>query len=107
MVYSELLFQLNKSGTNKTFAGIPMIFCGDLYQLPSVRGKPIYMSNQSVKSYITLISGKCFSLQNTRFHSLVSSRERLLHCLCASRFGRKSILNEPKYTRESCLDHFE
>ena len=43
---------------------------------------------------------------NTRFHSLVSSRERLRHCLCARRFGRKSNLSKPKYTWENCLDDF-
>ena len=61
MVYSQLLFQLNKRlieifecRSNKLFAGIPMILCGDLYQLPPIGGKPIYMSNQSVKGYIAL-----------------------------------------------------
>ena len=61
MVYNELLFQLNRRlikifgcESNRPFAGIPMILCGDLYQLPTVRGKPIYMFNRSVKGYITL-----------------------------------------------------
>lgn len=30
-----------------------MILCKDHYQLPLIRGKPIYMSNQSIKRYIT------------------------------------------------------
>ena len=53
MVSSELFFQLNQRlieifgcGSNKPFAGIPMVLCGYLYQLPPVRGKPIYMSNE-------------------------------------------------------------
>ena len=43
---------------------------------------------------------------NTLFHSFVSSCERLRHCLCKRRFGKKSNLNEPKYAHESCLDDF-
>ena len=54
MVSSELC------ENNKPFVGIPKILCGDLYQLPPVRGKPIYMSNQSVKGYITLDLWKIF-----------------------------------------------
>ena len=53
-------FQLNQRlkesfwcGSNKSFAGIPMILCKDHYQLPLIRGKPIYISNQSIKRYIT------------------------------------------------------
>ena len=45
MVSSELC------ESNKLFVGFPKILCGDLYQLPPVRRKPIYMSNQSVKGY--------------------------------------------------------
>ena len=61
IVSSEIFFQLNQRlieifgcGSNKPFARIPMILCGDLYQLSPFRGKPIHMSNQSVKGYITL-----------------------------------------------------
>ena len=52
MVSNELFFQLNqrlidifRCGSNKPFAGIQMILRGDLYQLPPVRGKPVFMSN--------------------------------------------------------------
>ena len=61
IVISELFSQLNQRlieifgcGISKPFARIPMILCGDLYQLSTVRRKLIYnKSNQSVKSYIT------------------------------------------------------
>ena len=51
---NQRLIEIFGCGSNKPFAGIPIILCGDLYQLPPVRGKPIYMSSQLVKGYITL-----------------------------------------------------
>ena len=50
MVSSKLIFHLKqrlieifRRGGNKLFAWIPLILCGDLYQLPPVSGKPIYI----------------------------------------------------------------
>ena len=50
MVSSELFYQVHSRlieifdcKTDEPFAGIPIIVCGDLYQLPPVKGVPIYL----------------------------------------------------------------
>ena len=62
MVSSMLLYQVNQR-LNEIFgysdqlpvAGLSVIVCGDLYQLPPVRGLPIYIrSTTSIKSLLTL-----------------------------------------------------
>ena len=62
MVSSMLLYQVNQRlneifgySDQLPFAGLPVIVCGDLYQLPPVRGLPIYIrSTTSIKSLLTL-----------------------------------------------------
>ena len=62
MVSSMLLYQINQRlneifgySDQLPFAGLPVIVCGDLYQLPPVRGLPIYIrSTTSIKSLLTL-----------------------------------------------------
>ena len=53
MVWSALLYQMHKMlneifkcGSNFKFVGLPVIVCGDLYvyQLPQLKGLPIYVS---------------------------------------------------------------
>ena len=62
VVSSMLLYQVNQR-LNEIFgysdqlpvAGLSVIVCGDLYQLPPVRGLPIYIrSTTSIKSLLTL-----------------------------------------------------
>ena len=36
------------------FAGLPVLVCGDLYQLPPVKGAPIYSSADNIKGYLSL-----------------------------------------------------
>ena len=56
MVSSVLLFSLNDRLNNifgcdsqKVFAGLPVVACGDIYQFPSVNGAPIYSTNPTMK----------------------------------------------------------
>ena len=37
-----------------SFAGSPVLVCGDLYQLPPVKGAPIYSSTDNIKGYLNL-----------------------------------------------------
>ena len=37
-----------------SFAGLPVLVCGDLYQLPLVKGAPIYSSADNIKGYLSL-----------------------------------------------------
>ena len=61
MVSSMLLYQVNQR-LNKIFgysdqlpfAGMSAIVCGDLYQLPPVRGLPVFSSTTSIKGLLTL-----------------------------------------------------
>ena len=94
MVSSELFFQLNQRlveifgcGSNKPFAGIPMILYGDLYQLPPVRGKPIYLSNQSVKGYITSDLWEMFQFAELTEVMRQRSDNLLIHILHKIRVG--------------------
>ena len=36
------------------FSGLPVVVCGDLYQLPPVKGAPIYSSTDNIKGYLSL-----------------------------------------------------
>ena len=40
--------------TDLPFAGLPVLVCGDLYQLPRVKGAPIYTSTDNIKRYLSL-----------------------------------------------------
>ena len=60
MVPRELLFQVHQrlieifeSSSNIAFAGKSVILCGDLYQLPPVRAKPVFMFDE----YSPLLQG--------------------------------------------------
>ena len=54
MVRSKLLFQVHQRlleifacSANIPFAGKPVLVCGDLYQLPPVRAKPIFLFDET------------------------------------------------------------
>ena len=61
MVSSVLFYQVNQrlneifgySG-NEPFAGLPVIVCGGFFQLPPVKGLPVYSSAASIKGFIAL-----------------------------------------------------
>ena len=61
MVSSILFYQVNQrlnelfgySG-NEPFAVLPVIVCGDVFQLPLVKGLPLYNSAASIKDFIAL-----------------------------------------------------
>ena len=59
MVSSILFWQLNQRLQNifgckkETFARLPVIACGDLYQLPPVNGTPIFNNKSSIKGLLT------------------------------------------------------
>ena len=40
--------------TELPFPGLPVLVCGDLYQLPPVKGAPIYSSTDNIKGYLSL-----------------------------------------------------
>ena len=61
MVSSVLFYQVHQRlneifgvSTDLPFAGLPVLVCGDLYQLPPVKGGPIYSSTGNVKGYLAL-----------------------------------------------------
>ena len=61
MVSSVLFYQVNQrlneifgySGS-EPFAGLPVIVCSDFFQLPPVKGRPVYSSAVSIKGFIAL-----------------------------------------------------
>ena len=59
MVSSMLLYQVNQRlneifgySDQLPFAGMSVIVCGDFYQLPPVRGLPLYSSTTSIKGLL-------------------------------------------------------
>ena len=44
------------------FAGLPVIVCGDFYQLPPVKGSPVYSSATSIKGFLALDLWKKFQM---------------------------------------------
>ena len=61
MVSSVLFYQVHQRlneifgvSTDLPFAGLPVLVCGDLYQLPRVKGAPIYTSTDNIKRYLSL-----------------------------------------------------
>ena len=69
MVLSVLFFQVNQRLTEifrysgkEPFAGLPVIACGDFYQLPPVKGSPVYSSATSIKGFLALDLWKKFQM---------------------------------------------
>ena len=62
MVSSVLFYQVHQKlneifgcSTELQFAGLPFLICGDLYQLPPVKGAPIYCcGTENVKGILSL-----------------------------------------------------
>ena len=61
MVSSVLFYQVHQRlndifgvSTDLPFAGLPVLVCGDLYQLPPVKGAPIYSRTDNIKGYLSL-----------------------------------------------------
>ena len=61
MVSSVLFYQVNQQlneifgySGNEPFAGLPVIVCGGFFQLPPVKGLPVYSSAASIKGFIAL-----------------------------------------------------
>ena len=61
MVSSVLFYQVHQRlneifgvSTNLPFAGLPFFVFGDLYQLPPVKGAPIYSSTDNIKRCLSL-----------------------------------------------------
>ena len=78
---NQRLIEIVGCGNNKPFAGISMILFGDIYQLPPVGPKPIYMSNQSVKGYITLDLWEMFQFAEITEVMRQRSDNLLIHIL--------------------------
>ena len=59
VVSTVLVFQVNQrlieifiySG-KEPFAGLPVTVCGDIYQLPSIKGSPVYSIATSIKGFL-------------------------------------------------------
>ena len=56
-----LFFQVNQRLTEifrysgkEPFAGLPVKVCGDFYQLPPVKGSPVYSSVTSINGFLAL-----------------------------------------------------
>ena len=70
MVSSVLLYQVNQQlneifaySDNEPFPGLPVVVCGDLFfQLPPVKGLPVYSSAASIKGYIALDFCRTFQM---------------------------------------------
>ena len=69
MVSSLLVYQVHQRlieifgcSPDLPFAGLPVLVCGDLYQLPPVKGKPVYSSGNSMRGYLTLELWKHFKM---------------------------------------------
>ena len=68
MVFSILFWQLIQKlqeifgCKTEPFAGLPVIVCGDLYQLPPVNGTPIFNSKSSVIGILTQNLWKMFRM---------------------------------------------
>ena len=69
MVSSVLFLQVNQQLTGifrysgkEPFAGLPVIVCGDFYQLPPVKGSPVYSSATSIKGFLVLDLWKKFKM---------------------------------------------
>ena len=61
MVSNVLLYQVHQRlnviygcSAELPFAGLPVLACGDLYQLPPVKGAPIYCNTGNIKGYLSL-----------------------------------------------------
>ena len=47
-------FEIFGVSTDLPFAGLPVLVCGDLYQLPPVKGAPTYSSTDNIRGYLSL-----------------------------------------------------
>ena len=57
VLFHQVHQRLNKIfgvSTYLSFSGLPVLVCGDLYQLPPVKGAPIYSSTDNIKGYVSL-----------------------------------------------------
>ena len=61
MVSIVLFYQANQRlngifgyAGNEPFTGLPVIVCGNFFQLPPVKGLPVYSSTASIKDFIAL-----------------------------------------------------
>ena len=57
MFFSQVHQRLNETSvcaTALTFAGLPVLVCGDLYQLPPVKGTPIYFNTGNMRGFFSL-----------------------------------------------------
>ena len=70
MLSSVLFFQVNQrlnetfeNSGEEPFAGLPVIVYGDFYQLPAVKGSPIYSSVTSIKDFLPLDMWKKFQME--------------------------------------------
>ena len=69
MVSNVLLYQVHQRlyeifgcSTDLPFVGLPVLVCGDLNQLPHVKGVPIYWSKDNIKGYLSLDLRRCFKI---------------------------------------------
>ena len=69
MVCNVLLYQVHQRlniiygcSAESPFAGLPVLACGDLYQLPPVKGAPIYCNTGDIKGCLSLYLWRSFKM---------------------------------------------
>ena len=94
MVSSALFYQVNQRlneifmcSSDKCFGGLSVLLCGDFYQLPPVRGIPLFSSSDAIKSLLSLNLWRKFEMVELTEVMRQRGDERLIELLNKVRIG--------------------